>query len=393
MAEAMAKVREAMGPDAIIVSTYEGRRGRGVEVKAAIESPPLAAHPPTEDWMADLEARLRERLFGEMAAEMEACRALRAEGGESPSAPPGVNADWMTRALKFHGFQADTGKALLRAAGAVEAEHTEDALAAALDLRCRFDPIAETPSRPLMLIGAPGAGKTATAAKLAARSVLSGTPVAFITADTVKAGAVQQIASYAELLEQPMATADSPEELRAACESQAGRVRIIDTPGANPFNRTEMRDLERFVNAVDAEPILVMAAGGDPGDMTDAAHLYKRFGIKRMIVTRIDAARRFGGPFSAADEAGLALAQISASPYVADGLLPLTPLTMARLLLDVPLPKDAPKDAPKTGRFAAARAPDSQTQAPQAQAPKPEGPRSGIAQILAAQNARRAGSQ
>ena len=42
MAEAMDQVRIELGPDAIIISTAEGKRGRGAEVRAAIEEEDIA---------------------------------------------------------------------------------------------------------------------------------------------------------------------------------------------------------------------------------------------------------------------------------------------------------------------------------------------------------------
>ena len=52
-----------------------------------------------------------------------------------------------------------------------------------------------------------------------------------------------------------------------------------------------------------------------------------------MIATRLDTARRLGGLLLAASNAKLAFAHISQTPYVADGLEPLTSLKLARILL------------------------------------------------------------
>ena len=62
---------------------------------------------------------------------------------------------------------------------------------------------------------------------------------------------------------------------------------------------------------------------------------------ERREFARVAASGAFG-PGVAAGEAGLAYAQISASPYIGSGLAPATPLRLARTLLDE---RDLPANA------------------------------------------------
>ena len=62
-----------------------------------------------------------------------------------------------------------------------------------------------------------------------------------------------------------------------------------------------------------------------------------------MIATRLDVARRLGALLAAADVGRLAFAGVTAGPHAAEAVGPLSPLSLARLLLSpiaaaLPLP-------------------------------------------------------
>ncbi len=67
-----------------------------------------------------------------------------------------------------------------------------------------------------MLVGPPGAGKTLTCAKLAARHVLRGAAPGVITADGQRAGASAQLAAFTGVLGLTLAVAPTPATLGKA---------------------------------------------------------------------------------------------------------------------------------------------------------------------------------
>jgi flagellar biosynthesis protein FlhF len=252
----------------------------------------------------------------------------------------GVDFNRIKRALEFHNVPRLLAADLFKSARVMATEDAASALAYALDLRFTLDPIPALPRRPIMLIGPPGAGKTVTAAKLAARAVLLGRGVDIISTDAVRAGAKEQMESFTSILKEDLVCVNSAAELEAELkdirEREPKRPCIIDTPGTNPYSRTELRDLRKFVRALDIEPVLVAAAGGDAGELSDTAQIFSTLGVERMIVTRIDAARRLGGILAAADSTKLSLAQFSMTPYIGRGLSTMNPMSLSRLLLDEP---------------------------------------------------------
>ena len=297
--EAMDEVRAALGEQAVIVSTVRGRRGRGVQVTAAKET--------------DLPGAIEPALVPAMPAEADPIAAL----------------------LDYHRLPAPLAASLARSAASFEETDPALKLGAALDVGFGFAPLPAANAKPLMLIGAPGAGKSVTAAKLAA---LAGATVALISTDTVRAGGVDQLKAFATVLGCPFEVAATPEALSAACArlrngaTEAGLV-IVDSPGVNPFSVDEVEDLRAFTAAVAVEPVLVVAAGGDAEEAAETARVFAGFGVKRFVSTRLDAARRLGSLLTTAEAGRFAFAEASLTPFIAQGLTTLNPLSLARLLV------------------------------------------------------------
>jgi len=60
---------------------------------------------------------------------------------------------------------------------------------------------------------------------------------------------------------------------------------------------------------------------------------FSEAGASRLIATKLDISRRLGGVLSAADAGRLALAAAGVSPNIGDGLAPINPVSLARLIL------------------------------------------------------------
>jgi flagellar biosynthesis protein FlhF len=304
VAEAMRQIRRELGDEAVIISTQSDEDSGGVRITAALEQ------KGAEDAL--------DRLLATGTAEQ-------------------VRRD-ILHALDYHGVPRGLAESLLDEVD----EALLDAAAAGLEagLRRSFDFDSLTLAgleRPLMLVGVPGAGKTVAAAKLATRAVFEKRAVAVVSADGFRAGARAQLAAFTDILETELIAAEGPAELRAALERvPADTVAIVDTSGTNPFSVTEMAALVRLIEASRAEPVLVVAAGGDVVEAAEIAASFGTIGARRMVATRLDIARRLGAMLVTAKAGPLALSGISFSPQVARGLKPLSPQSLARLLMRDP---------------------------------------------------------
>jgi flagellar biosynthesis protein FlhF len=294
--EAMGLVRAHLGPSAVIVSTQEDAKG-STRVTAALDDDLPLPQEPADD---------TPHHFDRIIA----------------------------TALSFHGVAPELSDLILRAAHARSSDSPLPALAHGLAALFRFEPLTPANPRPLLLVGPPGSGKTATAAKLAARAVLAGQRVRLMTTDMVRAGGVAQLAAFAKILGAPFQPVDGPELLANALAScdPAEHV-IIDTSGVNPFSAGDTSELAALTACCDAEPVLIFAAGGDANETVAMAEIFRDFGCARLVVTRLDTVRRLGSLLSVANTLDLSFAEVGVAPDIADGLLAFTPKLLARLLL------------------------------------------------------------
>ncbi|WP_029007116.1 GTPase [Azospirillum halopraeferens] len=332
MSEAMRQVRQTLGDDAIIVATRE-EEGGGVRVTAAVEEDD---HPHASG------------------------RTLNAPAKPPPEPEVDVG-EAVADALHRHGVPAALAEQLIDAAAGLDTDDPTLALGAALDAVFTFHPLAEgrPGQKPLVLVGPPGSGKTLTVAKLAARAVFRNRTVSVITTDTVRAGGVDQLAAFMRLMKVKLHTVEDPEALHGAIAmSREADLIVVDTAGRNPFDAEDMTDLKALIAAEDVEPILVMPAGMDAVEAAEVGQIFRQIGVRRMLVTRLDATRRLGSFLTAAFRARLALCECTVAPKVAEGLTALNPVALARMMMPGE-EKKAERPPPPKAKARKAKAPAS----------------------------------
>lgn len=298
--KAIAKVRAELGADAIIVSSQSAPGKDRVIVTAALD---------TED---DFEIFTKELPRGDEASDL----------GD------------VIRALNYHGTPIGLTDRLLDAMWEANTEDPVLALAASLDQELRFKPLfEESDRRPLMLVGPPGSGKTVSLAKLAARETLAGRQVDVITTDTVKAGGVEQLAAFTNILDCPLRPAEGGAALaNALAECRVGARVLIDSAGTNPFDGGALSELATLAASADANLAVVLAAGGDPIEAAEIASAFLDINAGRLIYTRVDGVHRLGA-LLAAGAPPMAISEVGIGPHIAEGLTQVNPVSLARLLL------------------------------------------------------------
>ena len=205
----------------------------------------------------------------------------------------------------------------------------EQRLAIALGAHFRFvalDDMLRSPA--LLLFGGPGAGKTALAAKLAAR--LDPRRVLVVSTDTANVGGLAQLEQNVNALGTALAVAEDAASLRRVVAGAEKRTVIIDTAGVTPGDEAGRLRLEAFKEAARAEPVLVLPADLSAEEAVSSAVHAAATGARLMVAMRLDLVRRAGAVLAAADAGPLSPVAASLSPHFAYGLSGLTPEMLAR---------------------------------------------------------------
>lgn len=169
----------------------------------------------------------------------------------------------------------------------------------------------------IMLIGAPGVGKTTTIAKMAAQTVMEKKSVTVITTDTKRAGGVEHLQAFTDILGLQLKVADSRGELRQLLQESAEDERIlVDSAGTNPYDTKELKELSEFLGLGNVEPVLVMPASGDAEEAAHYARAFSFSKAKRLLVSRVDISRRYGSILSAASAGEYAFSNSSSTAKV-----------------------------------------------------------------------------
>jgi flagellar biosynthesis protein FlhF len=299
--EALALVRAELGPDAVILSTATREEDGIVEVRAAVErtfsnlaTPKFAeARPKYDETRSQLSSSLRWHGAPDGFVQMAAEAGSRLGAGMEPL----------------------------------------PALSVGLEGLLTFNPLNPRQEKSIFLVGPHGSGKTTVAAKLAVQWSESDSPPEALAADFDASG---QTARLAALMMKPtISAAFSPDSLiRMVRERDDRGLRtIIDGPPFNPLDTGDMDRLTALISRANIEPVLVLAADGNPMDMEDNARAFAQVGCRRVILTRLDAVRRRGGAIAAISSSRLSIAQLGMTPSVGGGLVPATSERIARLLL------------------------------------------------------------
>lgn len=334
MPAAMRMVRDALGEDAVILSSATDKARGQVTVTAAI----------------DAEERPDERLFvpGFEKAIPKA---------ETPAPEPqlGVQSKaWMlelSELLKFHNVPEFLTARLLDGARLIDMEALLTlqriasqqsrgtlevrALRKVLEHCFRFEPLDAThQTLRIMLVGPPGIGKTLCIAKLAAQLAMEKKPVAVVTCDTKRAGGVEQLQAFTDILKIPLKVAESKQELMQWLNfCRENEHILVDTAGCNVYEREDMREIADLADVSAVEPVLTLPAGLDALEAAEIAEAFTMPGIRRLLITRIDATRRFGSVLAAADARKLALCNASDTARIVGELKPFDSGLLAAMLL------------------------------------------------------------
>jgi flagellar biosynthesis protein FlhF len=188
------------------------------------------------------------------------------------------------------------------------------------------------------LVGPTGVGKTTTLAKLAANLKLrENKKVGLITIDTFRIAAVEQLKTYAEIMELPLVTVSTVDGIGPALESMAELdVVLIDTAGRSQRDEPKISELSEYLQAASPSQIhLVLSSTSQTQSNREAIEKLSALGAKNIIFTKLDEAVGFGAMLGALANAQLKLSYLTHGQSVPDDIEPASGQRLARLVLGV----------------------------------------------------------
>lgn len=379
MADALAQVKREFGADAVILNTRSAVRGKVlglkerpfVEITAARD---LSSLPPA---LARGTVQLRSSR-GELAKangdapprtlemphqqRMSAVDPLTAQVGElrslvdelvresRRSRSPSIPADL----LEYHQrlvsndvagelaeelmekLQASLDTAALRDEKTVKSK-LADAIAAMLPSTPTNSTKKAGKPHVVALVGPTGVGKTTTVAKLAANLCLrEQARVGLITLDTYRIAAVEQLKTYANIIDVPLEVVATPDELRTALATMTDRdVVFLDTAGRSQRDSARINDLLAFFEIVRPHEIhLVLSATAGQRVLEQAIERFTPLGFDRVIFTKLDEAIGFGVILNCLQKVRARLSYVTTGQDVPSDIRVGEPKFLANLVLE-----------------------------------------------------------
>jgi len=189
----------------------------------------------------------------------------------------------------------------------------------------------------IALVGPTGVGKTTTIAKLAANFKLrENKSVGLITIDTYRIAAVDQLRTYASIINVPLKVVLTPEELKTAVQSFSGLdLVLIDTAGRSQNDDIKLRELKTFLHAASpAEVHLVLSTTASQANILAAYQHFSSLNIDHIIFTKLDEAVGLGILLNMMKKLDRAISYITTGQNVPDDIEPGTADKLARLLVN-----------------------------------------------------------
>lgn len=147
-------------------------------------------------------------------------------------------------------------------------------------------------AKTIVFLGTTGVGKTTTIAKLSSEIIMNkGKKVGFITSDTYRIAAVEQLKTYAEILDSQVEVVYSVEDIKPKIDKLKVMNDYIffDTAGRSHKNEKNMEEIKLLLKEIDNPEIyLVISSTNNSEDIENIINTYSKFSKFNIIFTKID---------------------------------------------------------------------------------------------------------
>lgn len=178
----------------------------------------------------------------------------------------------------------------------------------------------------IFFIGPTGVGKTTTIAKIASKyKVEKGKRVAFLSADTYRIAATEQLRIYANILDAPMNIVYSADDLNEMIEKVADYDLVfVDTAGFSHKNEKQCEDMKNMIMGLDhsygKEVYLVLSATTKYRDLLEIVDIYKQIADYKLVFTKLDETTCYGNIMNIKLYSGAPLSYVTTGQNVPDDI-------------------------------------------------------------------------
>lgn len=175
----------------------------------------------------------------------------------------------------------------------------------------------------LALVGPTGVGKTTTIAKLAANYRLKQRKrVGLITVDTYRIAAVEQLRTYADIIDLPMEVVATGPEMRDALARLSDLdLVLMDTAGRSPKDDLRIAELGALLGEARPDEVhLVLSGTSSATSLTQAATRFAAAGTTALVLTKLDEAASLGNLLPLVRASKLPLSYVTHGQKVPDDI-------------------------------------------------------------------------
>lgn len=186
------------------------------------------------------------------------------------------------------------------------------------------------------LVGPTGVGKTTTIAKLAANYRLrENKRVGLITVDTYRIAAVEQLRTYADIIDLPMEIVSTPREMREAIARMSDLDLILmDTAGRSPRDEVKIQELKSMLAEAEPDEVhLVLSAVGGARSLKSTAERFATVGTTSLLITKLDEATELGNLVSVTRSCRLPISYLTDGQNVPDDIQVAESQKLAKMIL------------------------------------------------------------
>lgn len=318
------------------------------EIADAIPEPEVTYEPQTPTEADDYRLRFRELLHQDGAADFSVVDSLCRERttsqpnllGQIRQQLHGAGVDEVTAAAwlsRLEDYLADFPQAVLR--------DVQEQLLRIVEAEVPLSGELQLPAgerRIVALVGPTGVGKTTTIAKLAAAFRLNQQRrVGLITIDTYRIAAVDQLKTYADIMNLPLQVASTAQEMRNALGALADcQLVLIDTTGRSPRDAMRIAEQRALLAQADPDEVhLVLSATTSMASQQLAMRAYAGVSPSALVLTKLDELPQAGSLAGLLRETALPLSYTTHGQNVPDDIRPAQRRWLARYLTGLLTPE------------------------------------------------------